>query len=157
MNLGLLFVLLTLSLIQVPILLGRYSEETHMVINPTFQIAWTRAHEDKEGCHFHRKGKLHVWDSGWSLDTAEYPKLPGLPSPCSTSALWWSLPSTPLRQGWFLKPISKPQPFTYVSLPLNFVQISKLSLLQSHGMCLDQPLSPKLITEFLCCFPVLLN
>lgn len=39
MSLGLLFALLTLSLIQVPLLLGRYSEETHIVVNPTYQIA----------------------------------------------------------------------------------------------------------------------
>lgn len=86
-SLGLLFALLTLSLIQVPLLLGRYSEETHIVVNPTYQIAWTGAREDKEGAIFTARESLHVWDSGWSLNTAKYSKLLGFPSLCSTLAL----------------------------------------------------------------------
>lgn len=55
-----MFALLTLSLIQVPILLGRYSEETHIVVSPAYQIALTGAREDKEGAIFTARESLHV-------------------------------------------------------------------------------------------------
>ena len=74
-----------------PILLSRYSEEAHMMINPDFQRAWTRACEDKEGCWCYSKEMLYIWGSGWLLDSGHCPGLPSLPSLPSTSALRWGI------------------------------------------------------------------